>query len=231
MELEDLMNLVENRNLQTNLFILMICVLLLNLLDSKIVISLSVVLMIIINFPELISAGDTTDTIKQEIKTNKISDDMYYNPKIHDHLIEIKKYKKYNKVSYKQGVIYMRKFFKTIHILENDTIYNYNQYFENSHLYLKQSINHFQSITVSFPERTYINGIKYGDFEKTKKANQLSKHCRELYNECYYILLNLSHKFNQQWEQKPNIFTKEIDMNTDRTEHYDKQIEYNWSLY
>ena len=45
-------------------------------------------------------------------------------------LAEIKKYKKYNKVSYKQGVIYMRKFFKTIHILENDTIYNYNQYFQ-----------------------------------------------------------------------------------------------------
>ena len=102
MEIQDLLTLIENRNIQTNLFILMICVILLNLLDSKIVITLSVVLMIIINFPVLMKAGDTTETIKQNIKKNEISDDMYYNSNIHDHLIELKKFKKYNKVSYKQ---------------------------------------------------------------------------------------------------------------------------------
>ncbi len=231
MEIQDLLTLIENRNIQTNLFILMICVILLNLLDSKIVISLSVVLMIIINFPVLMKAGDTTETIKQNIKKNEISDDMYYNSNIHDHLIELKKFRKYNKVSYKQGVIYMRKFFKTIHILEHDTINNYPHYFENASLYLKQGINHFQSITISLPERSYINAIKYNDFEATKHANQLSKICKDLYNECYYLLINLSHKFNQQWEKKPNIHTKELDMNTDRTEHYDKGNEVNWSLY
>ena len=46
-------------------------------------------------------------------------------------LIQLKKYKKYNKISYKDGVKYMRKFFKTIHILEHDDIYNYNHYKHN----------------------------------------------------------------------------------------------------
>ena len=77
----------------------------------------------------------------------------------------------------------MRKFFKTIRILEKDIIHkdliinkydskekqledklkydnsqikNYNQYFENALIYLKTAINHFQSITVSLPERGFI---------------------------------------------------------------------------
>ena len=127
-----------------------------------------------------------------------------------------KKYKKYNKISYKEGVKYMRKFFKTIHILEKDKITNYNQYFENASIYLKTSINHFQSITVSLPERTLLDGIKYGDYEPTRRANELSKICKELYNECYYILLNLSIKLNEKWSKNPTINTKEIELNTDK---------------
>ena len=156
---------------------------------------------------------------------------MYYNTTIHDLLIQLKTYKKYNKVSYKDGVKYMRKFFKTIRILENDTIYNYNQYFENALLYLKTSINHFQSITVSLPERTMIDGIKNGDFEATKKAKQVGQLCKQLYNECYHILHNLSIKFNETWSEQPHMYIKEIEMNTDRVESYNETDEVKWSLY
>ena len=54
--------------------------------------------------------------IKQAIKKDEISDDMYYNDPIRQLLDKLKKFKKYNKISYKQGVKYLRKFFKTIHI-------------------------------------------------------------------------------------------------------------------
>jgi len=174
---------------------------------------------------------NTHNIIKEDIKKHEISDDMYYNTKIHDLLVQLKDYKKYNRISYRDGVRYMRKFFKTIHILEHDEIYNYNQYFDNALLYLKTSINHFQSITVSLPERNYIDGIKYGDFEETKKANVLGKLCKDLYNECYYVLINLSIKFNDQWALNPTIHTKEIDMNSDRVEQYNEIDEVNWSLY
>ena len=76
-----------------------------------------------------------------------------------------------------------------------------------------------------------VNGIKYGDYEITKQTTQLSSLCRDLYNECYYILKKLSIKFNRKWETEPTIYTKEIDMNTDRVESYNKNYEINWSLY
>jgi len=203
-------------------------------------------------------AGNTSSIIKEEIKKHEISDDMYYNTTIHDLLIQLKKYKKHNKVSYKGGVKYIRKFFKTIHILEKDTldteyidnkyksetikakeklthedtqIKNYNQYFDNALLYLKVSINHFQSITISLPERNFIKALKYGDFEETKKVTELGRLCKEIYNECYYILQNMSIKFNKNWLKNPNIYTKEIDMNTDRVEQYNETDEVKWSLY
>ena len=31
--------------------------------------------------------------------------------------------------------------------------------------------------------------------------------------------------------EKPNIYTREIDLNTDRVEYYNKNNEVNWSLY
>lgn len=227
----DIINLLHNRNIQTNIFIVIIAVSLLNLFDNKILMSLSLIIIFIVNFETLKNSGDTRKYIKQDIKKNEISDDLYYNENIHLLLVKLKKYKKYNKISYKDGVKYMRKFIKTIHILEHDNIYNYNQYFENAMLYLKDSINQFQSITISLPERSFKNAIKYGDFESTKKINELGTLCKELYNECYNILLNMSIEFNEKWNEKPNIYTKEIDMNTFRTEKYNPNDQVNYSLY
>ena len=227
----DILNLLQNHNMQTTLFIFFIGISLIQFFDMKIILSIIVLILIITNYKSVIQSTDTSVLTKTEIKKHEISDDMYYNTKIHDLLIKLKKFKKYNKVSYKSGVRYMRQFFKTIHILEKDKIINYNQYYENAHLYLKSSMNHFQSMTVSLPERTMINAIKYGDYESTKKANELGALCKELYNECYNILLNISIKFNKQWASNPNIYTKEIDMNTDRTDSYNERDEINWALF
>ena len=92
-------------------------------------------------------------------------------------------------------------------------------------------MNHFQSISVSIPERSLKNTIKLGDFEVTKKTNELSDILNELNKECYYILLNIGYVFNEKWSDNPNIYTREIDLNTERVENYNKNNEVNWSLY
>ena len=38
------------------------------------------------------------------------------------------------------------------------------------------------------------DGIKYGDFEPTKKTNHLAYICKDLYNECYYLLINIKYE-------------------------------------
>ena len=258
MDIQKLVGMIQNRDIQTNLFIFFICISLIQFFDTKIIMGVGLFIFIILNYEHIISVGNTDTKVKGEIKKHDISDDMYYNTKIHDILVQLKHYKKYNKVSYKDGVKYMRNFFKTIHILEKDAldthlyinkydskekqladklkyessqIKNYNQYFENAMIYLKTATNHFQSITISLPERSFIKGLKYGDYESTKKMNELGKICKELYNECYYILQNMAIKFNKGWSEKPNVYTKEIDMNTDRVEQYNERDEVRWALY
>ena len=231
MEIQDLERLLQNRDVLSNLFIFIVMVIALQVFDTKIIIGISVVSFLMLNYNNLKGVGNTTLKTKESIKKGEIANDMYYNNKIHDLLIEIKHYKKYNKVSYKEGVKYMRKFIKTLHILEKDTINNYNQYFDNAFIYLKTAINHFQSITVSLPERTLTDGIKHGDYEATKKANKLGKLCKELYKECYYVLLNLSIKLNKKWEKHPNIYNREITLNTQHVEEHNKDNDDKWSLY
>jgi len=215
----------------SNLFIFIALVLIAQVFDTKIIVGVGVMLFILINYDNIGKIGNTSETTKVEIKKGNFTNDMYYNNKIHGILVQLKKFKKYNKVSFKSGVTYMRKFFKTIHILEKDEITNYNQYFDNAFLYLKTGINHFQSITVSLPERDYVDGIKYGDYESTKKGNELGTLCKELYRECYYVLLNLSLKLNQKWVNNPMVINKEITMNTDHVIEHNEKDEVNWSLY
>ena len=128
MEIQDLERLLQNRDVLSNLFIFIVMVFALQVFDTKIIIGISVVSFLMLNYNNLKGVGNTTLKTKESIKKGEIANDMYYNNKIHDLLLEIKHYKKYNKVSYKEGVKYMRKFIKTLHILEKDTINNYNHY-------------------------------------------------------------------------------------------------------
>ena len=45
------------------------------------------------------------------------------------------------------------------------------------------------------------------------------------------ILLNIGIIFNKEWLEHPNIYTKEIDLNTERVESYNKNDEVNWAMY
>lgn len=227
----DSLKVLQNHNLPTNIFIFVLGISLLQFLDSKILTAITVFTIVVVNIPTLLKYGDNEPRVKHESKKDQISDDMFYNSRVEDILKRLKKFKKYNKVSYKTGVKYLRKFFKTVKVLEYDNLYNRNQYYELANDYLKEALNYFQSISVSMPERSLNDGIKLGDFETLKKTNELSDILKELHKECYYILLNIGYLFNEKWSEKPNIYTREIDLNTDRVENYNKNIEVNWSLY
>jgi hypothetical protein len=227
----DSLKVLQNHNLPTNIFIFVLGISLLQFLDSKILTAITVFTIVAVNIPTFLEYTNSKPRVKGETKKDQISDDMFYNSRVEDILKRLKKFKKYNKVSYKTGVKYLRKFFKTVKVLEYDNLYNRNQYYELANDYLKDALNNFQSISVSMPERNLNDGIKLGDFEALKKTNELSDILKELHKECYYILLNIGYLFNEKWSEKPNIYTREIDLNTDRVEYYNKNNEVNWSLY
>lgn len=143
----------------------------------------------------------------------KKSNDINYNNKIEKLLLELKNYEKISPYKYNKGIQLWKSFINEINILEDDKLYNYNQHFENAEYYLKQSVNTFMSFGVESEERKYIQAIKFNDFENTKELNRVSRISRELHEEGYNILYNLSLRLNKIWRENPNIHNKEIVLN------------------
>ena len=133
-----------------------------------------------------------------------------YTDKISDLLKKLKKYEKSSKNQYLKGLYYWKKFIKKVKKLENYKLLNFNQYFDKAFDYLKQSVNNFHSINVDVKERTLLHGIKLGDYTNAKKTKEVSKLAKELYNEGYLILYNLSLRLNERWKENPNINNKQI---------------------
>jgi hypothetical protein len=130
-----------------------------------------------------------------------------YNSSIEDILKNLKKYKKSDKSNYQEGMYYWKLFMKQIKILEHKDLINYTQYFDKAELYLKKSMNSFQSITVSTKEKTLLDGIKYGEYDYSLHLSTLIK---DLYKEGYLLLYNISLRFNKKWKENPNIYNKQI---------------------
>jgi len=117
-----------------------------------------------------------------------------------------------------------------IHDLEKIDISHPKQYFENAEIHLKNSLNHFQSISISVPEETFNETLKYNKFETTKLGNKIGKLCKRLHKHCYYILFNLSLRLNEIWENEPDIYMSQITMNIDNVEP-NSNINTNYEMY
>lgn len=153
------------------------------------------------------------DTVMK--KTNKFffkkrSRDENYNNKIEGILNKIETFKKKTPYKYNDGYNMWVKFIKTLNKLESEELYNYTQYFENAHFYLKKSCNIFMSMLPESKERKYIEGMEYGDFQNSKDLSLMSGYIRELYKEGHTLLYNLSLRLNKKWEENPHIHNKEI---------------------
>ena len=183
------------------IYIIIISLLFLQYFDIKYIIILFAGLYILLNY----------NPIKNKLK-NYIpkSTPLEYTSKIEKILKNLKKYKKTSRNQYLKGIFYWNEFIKNIQELEDDTLQNYNQYFDKAFDALKASVNSFQSISSQIPERRLIDGIKFNDFTNAKNTKQISQISKELYSEGYKILYNLSLRLNERWKSNPNIYNKQI---------------------
>tara|TARA_B100000214_G_scaffold58799_1_gene38092 strand:+ start:12271 stop:12948 length:678 start_codon:yes stop_codon:yes gene_type:complete len=197
---------LKNINIRVIIFILSIFLFFLNNFETKTLVSILVIIVVINQY----------STIKDNIKTKIINDKekspllLNYNNKIESLLKKIKKYKKKSPYNYKHGMYYWVQFMKNVDILENDDLYHYNQYFENAYNYLQKSMNLFQALGVEAKERKYIDAAKYNDFEDSKDLMEITNVVKELYRECYSIMYNLSLRLNEKWKNNPHVLNKEI---------------------
>ena len=152
-----------------------------------------------------------TDIIDNIIKPEKTdNNDMHYNDEILDNLEKLKKYKKHNINEYNTGIKYYHKFMDNVYKLENRNLKHSKQYLENAKLYLNRSINHLQYITTSIPDRNLIDGIKYEDFNSTKKVKKLHKIIDDLYKISFSILFTLSTDKEKIFLENPNIYSGHV---------------------
>ena len=178
-----------------------------------------------------------TDIQKSETPVERIIEDnkrskkeIYYDEEINAILHKLKKCRKYNVNAYDDGFKEFKMFMFLIHDLEKLDISHPKQYFENAEIHLKNSLNHFQSISIAVPEETLNQALKYNKYETTKLGNKIGKLCKRLHKHCYYLLYNLSLRLNEIWKEKPDIYMSEITMNSENVEPM-RQIDANYDLY
>ena len=222
-------------NIKILLLICIVVILMFQYLDINIILILSFILTVFIYHKDII---DTLKEIqKNEMPTERIIEDnkrkskeLIFDDEIDTIIHKLHKYKKYNRNAYDEGYNYLKMFMFTIHDLEKDDIAHPKQYFENAEVYLEKCLNNFQSISISVPEESFNNALKYNKFESTKIGNRIGKLCKKLHKHCYYLLFNLSQRFNKDWIEKPDIYKSEITMNSDNVKSI-HNINYNRDYY
>tara|TARA_Y100000817_G_scaffold308404_1_gene296103 strand:+ start:339 stop:1058 length:720 start_codon:yes stop_codon:yes gene_type:complete len=234
----DVMNILETiiqPNIKMIIIIIIIIILSAKYLETNIIFIISITIYIFIYYKQI--KGTFLEIKKDEKKIERVIEDnhrykkeIHFSDELNKYLHKLKKYRKYNPQSYDEGYKYIKMFMYIIHDLEKDDITHPKQYFENSQVYLKKSLNLFQSITISVPEEKYIHSLKYNKFEQTKLSNRIGKLCKKIHNHCYYLLYNLSLRFNEDFFEKPDIYKTEINMNADQVEESNTFTQ-KWELY
>jgi|TARA_B110000971_G_scaffold220871_1_gene265868 hypothetical protein len=192
-------------------------------LDTNIIYVVSILIFIFVNYKSILGTIDEIkrkETKKERIIENnhRTKREIHFSDELTKSLHKLRKFRKYNPQSYDEGYNYMKMFMHTIHDLEKDNISHPKQYFENAQIYLKKSLNYFQAISLSVPEEKLIHALKYNKFEANKLSNKIGQSCKKLYKHCYYLLYNLSLRFNEDFFEKPDIYKTEINLNTDSVE-------------
>ena len=214
-----------DQNIITLLFFLIICIFIFKDTNIQIIFIISSIFYILGNYKNvkknLIEIEQSHSNVKHIIQDNiKHRKELHINDNINDILKELKEYKKYNKNAYRTGYKYLKLFLYTFHEIENNNVKHGNIIFDNAFLYLREAVNNFQSISISVPQESYYHSLKTNNYKENKLGNNIGKLCKDLYQEGYYMLTNISLKLNGLWKQKPDIYSKEITFNADNTLPY-----------
>ena len=210
-------------NIKFLLIFSVILVLATRYLETNVIFIISILLFVFVNYKSILNTfddiKDKESKIERVIENNhRVKHEIHFSEELDKYLHKMRKFRKYNPQSYDLGYDYIKMFMYTIHDLEKDNISHPKQYFENAQLYLKKSLNLFQAITLSVPEEKYIHALKYNRFEANKLSNRIGQLCKKIYKHCYYLLYNLSLRFNEDFFNKPDIYKTEINLNADVVE-------------
>ena len=218
-DIKGIISTIIQPNIKFLLIIIVIIFLVSQHLDTNIIFMISILLFVIVNYKSIL--GSINDIKKGESKKERVIEDnhrtkreIHFSDELNKYLHKMRKYRKYNPNSYDEGYNYIKMFMHTIHDLERDDISHPRQYFENAQLYLKKSLNLFQSIGLSVPEEKFIHALKYNNYEENKLSKRIGILCKNIYKHCFYILYNLSMRFNEDFFKKPDIYKTEIELNT-----------------
>jgi len=222
-------------NIKILLIVFIVIILLFKNVDINIILILGFILNVIIYHKEILTIFE--DINKSTTKTERVIEDnrrtkkeIHFDDEINNIILKLRKYRKYNVNAYEEGYANCKMFMYVIHDLEKTDIAHPKQYFENAELYLKQSLNHFQSISISVPEENLNHALKYNKFESTKLGNRVGKLCKRLHKHCYYLLYNLSLRLNESWIKEPDIYKDQITFNYQNVEPV-HTLDFNWDLY
>ena len=231
----DFLKTIIQPNIKFLIIVTVIIILISRYLETNVIFMVSILLFVFVNYKNI--SNNLTDIKEGEKKYERVIEDnrrvkheIHFNEVLNKYLHKMRKFRKYNPHSYDAGYDYIKMFMYTVHDLENDNISHPNQYFENAQMYLKKSLNLFQSISLSVPEETLVHGLKYNKFEANKLSNRIGGLCKKIYKHCYYILYNLSLRFNEDFFSNPDIYKNEIDLNTGVVEE-SNTFDFNYELY
>jgi len=231
----DIIHKLIQPNIKILIIVALIVILIFKDVNINIILILGFILNIFLYHKQIINIFGEID--KSETKTERIIEnnkrykkEIRFNDKINKIIKKLRKYRKYNLNSYDEGYNNLKQFMFIINDLERIDIGHPKQYFENAELHLKQSLNYFQSISISVPEEKLIDGLKYNKYETTKLGNRIGKLCKSLHKQCYYLLFNLSLRLNEKWDEQPDIYMSQITMNYQNVEP-NNISDYNWELY
>ena len=205
-------------NIKLIILFSILIILLFQYLDTNIIFILSFLLTCFLYHKDIMNILIRIE--KEENKNEKLIEDnkrlkkeINFNEEITQILHKLKKYRKYNTNAYDDGYKQLKMFMFMIHDLERIDIAHPKQYFENAELYLKNTLNNFQSMSISVPEENLNQALKYDKYETTKLGNKIGKLCKKLHKHCHYLLFNLSLRLNEKWKEKPDIYMSEITIN------------------
>ena len=126
----------------------------------------------------------------------------------------LKRYRRYNKVSYDKGVKFMNQFMILIGMIYQD-IPNSRYLYDNAEITYKQGIQEFESMCVSVPsydfQRSYMKPEMYDTYKDY--SEKIGSLCKKLHKHCYYKLYNIAQEINQDWATTPTIYKSEIIQN------------------
>jgi len=204
-----LINQIKN-NYQLILIFSLLFLIFNNIFETKSI--LIIILIFIIYYFYNLSQDNNLINIENKHKINNnnknIKTNIYFDDETNNILNELKIYKKYNKKSYKNGIKNLKMYFFIIKELENDEINHFKDKYENAELYLKTSLNEFQSLNFSVPNESYLNIIKNNDF--VDHNENIGNLCKKLHNHCHHLLLNLSIKLNKNYNNNPTNYNSYI---------------------